>query len=52
MIWRRTFWTALAERSGDSAFYEATAEKVGRSKSGVAFRLPPQSKFPHFEKTA
>jgi hypothetical protein len=28
-----SFWTALAERSGDSAF--------GGSQSGVALRLPP-----------
>jgi hypothetical protein len=32
-----SFWTALAERSGDSAF--------GGNQSGVALRLPPHSKF-------
>jgi hypothetical protein len=36
------FWTAVAERSGDTAFAtEAT------SKSGVALRFPPQSKTVH-----
>ncbi len=33
------FWTAPAERSGDGAFASA-----GASESGVALRLPPQSK--------
>ena len=32
-------WTALAERSGDSAFGSVMA-----AESGVALRLPPQSK--------
>jgi hypothetical protein len=32
-------WTAVAERSGDTAFHTA-----GASQSGVALRFPPQSK--------
>jgi len=39
-----SFWTALAERSGDSAFLRAT-NTTGLIQSGVALRLPPQSKF-------
>jgi hypothetical protein len=39
---RPRFWTAVAERSGDTAFAtEATP------KSGVALRFPPQSKTVH-----
>src|ERR1035437_7150920 len=37
-----SFWTALAERSGDSAF-RWTIRTAGRIQSGVALRLPPQS---------
>jgi hypothetical protein len=42
------FWTALSERSGDGAF-ERTKRilllKIFRAcESGVALRLPPQSK--------
>jgi hypothetical protein len=39
-----SFWTALAERSGDSAFVRTTSV-AGLIQSGVALRLPPQSKF-------
>jgi hypothetical protein len=38
-----SFWTALAERSGDSAF-DGTIPAVVFFQSGVALRLPPQSK--------
>ena len=37
------FWTALAERSGDSAF-AWTTKAASLIQSGVALRLPPQSK--------
>jgi hypothetical protein len=41
-------WTAPAERSGDGAFANAAGVRVmkalGVRKSGVALRLPPQSK--------
>ena len=36
-------WTALAERSGDSALAWPAASET-RLQSGVALRLPPQSK--------
>jgi len=39
-----SFWTALAERSGDSAFVWTT-RAGGLIQGGVALRLPPQSKF-------
>jgi hypothetical protein len=39
-----SFWTALAERSGDSAFVRA-ANAAGLIQSGVALRLPLQYKF-------
>jgi hypothetical protein len=51
-------WTALAERSGDSAFERTEARLDSTTsrpcESGVALRLPPQSKIinalllPHF----
>jgi hypothetical protein len=41
------FWTALAERSGDSAFVRTEAlvgsDYFPAGQSGVALRLPPQS---------
>jgi hypothetical protein len=39
-----SFWTALAERSGDSAFVRTTSV-ADLIQSGVALRLPPQSEF-------
>jgi hypothetical protein len=42
------FWTAPAERSGDGAFarmkIELRADAFPPGESGVALRLPPQSK--------
>ena len=40
MIAQQKIWTAPAERSGDGAFVGAC-----NFQSGVALRLPPQSKF-------
>jgi hypothetical protein len=40
---RRKIWTALAERSADSAF-TWQFRSVGHSQSGDAHRYPPQSK--------
>jgi hypothetical protein len=41
-------WTAVAERSGDTAFARAGGEQVNENlrpyESGVALRFPPQSK--------
>jgi len=39
------FWTAPAERSADGAF-ASPAKMTGFFQSGVALRLPPQSKTP------
>ena len=39
-------WTAPAERSGDGAF---DGEAIGKFQSGVALRLPPQSKIDFFK---
>jgi hypothetical protein len=40
-------WTAVAERSGDTAFGRAMRMEIStilvRAKSGVALRFPPQS---------
>jgi hypothetical protein len=45
---RGASWTALAKRSGDSAFGLVNGlriyEKLRACESGVALRLPPQSK--------
>ena len=46
-----SFWTALAERSGDSAFCEIYRHCRLEFQSGVALRLPPQSKISHFRET-
>jgi hypothetical protein len=44
----RCFWTAVAERSGDTAFGKACGVQInkgcGYPESGVALRFPPQSK--------
>ena len=43
----RTIWSAVAERSGDTAFgreQHVNPEAVSRRQSGVALRFPPQSK--------
>jgi hypothetical protein len=44
----RRFWTAVAKRSGDTAFERAGRERVIKNlfsrESGVALRFPPQSK--------
>jgi hypothetical protein len=47
---RRRFWTAVAERSADTAFGSPATPLLGgrlcplRGKSGVALRFPPHSK--------
>ncbi len=46
----KLFWTAPAERSGDGAFARTRViEPYNASgvQSGVALRLPPQSKLPY-----
>jgi len=42
------FWTAVAERSGDTALLRVLISGVSRewAKSGVALRFPPQSMGP------
>jgi hypothetical protein len=43
----RQSWSAVAERSGDTAFARANAKRTDESfrphESGVALRFPPQS---------
>jgi hypothetical protein len=45
---RKALWTAVAERSGDTAFLcpenQIQAANASPFQSGVALRLPPQSK--------